>query len=390
MSLLKRWLGLALLWLVLIAVLLEGGLRLAAPVLPQKLAVTARWVMTGQPYAEDWTPAWQQNRDHYYALRPSLQNELQYGSPGVSFHLSTVELWEGGGIGFRNRPVDYFVDAVVVGDSFGFCFTERADCWVNRLEDQTGMGLVNLSQPVTGSTSHKRILETFGQPLEPPLVIWQFFGNDFNDDYGLAVFRDEIDPIAEESETAGHSSLLSWLRKNVVGVAVLETVLTGRWYGLPQEQRRFEKPHRTTYGDHVLEFGGLYEQQALDMSREQNQIGFRLSRQAFREAKELVTGWGGTMVVVLIPTREEVYAHLTTETLGEETMAALTSARDAMFDLCDTLDLHCFDPLPALRDRALRNEPLYYRDDMHLNPHGNAVLADALARWLDAQGLMQR
>jgi hypothetical protein len=213
-----RWLWLALLWAAIVAASLEIGLRLAAALLPARLGATARWVMTGQPYAEDWTPAWQENIDHYYALRPGLDNVLQYGSPTVSFHLSTIELWEGGGIGFRARPVDYFVDAVVVGDSFGMCFTELADCWVTILEQQTRMGMVNLSQPVTGATSHARILKAFGEPLRPPLVIWQFFGNDFNEDYGLAVYGeievgdppripgatplDWLGPVACRAETA--------------------------------------------------------------------------------------------------------------------------------------------------------------------------------------------
>ncbi len=379
--------GLLLVNLLLLIVLLEGGLRLMAPALPPTLSAAARWVQTGQIFPAEWSPAWQQNSDHQYALRPGLDNAIQYGSPGVRFRLSTIELWDGGGIGFRTAPVDFKVDAVVVGDSFGLCFTERSACWVTHLAERTGWGVVNLSQPVTGTTSHARILRDFGQPLEPPLVIWQFFGNDFYDDYGLAVFRDEIEPVnaPDDSDSGSGAGLspLNWLRHHSVAVAVIETAFTGRFVGLPESD---SKPYRVRYGtddDHLLQFGSQYEQQALNMQSAENQIGYQLSRQAFRQSQELITQWGGQLVVVLIPTREEVYSHLTAPVMGDAAIDRLASAREAMRQLCDELSLRCYDPTATLQDHAQAGEALYYSDDMHLNPHGNAVLAEALTAWLD-------
>ena len=389
-----KWPLLILFWGVLIVLTLEGGLRLLAPSLPGQIGVAARLVMTGSEYDREWTPAWVQNQDHYYALRPGLENVLQYASPGVSLHLTTIELWEGGGIGFRNRPVDYFVDAVVVGDSFTFCFTEREDCWVSVLERETGMGLVNLGQPATGSRSHRLILEGFGAPLTPPLVIWQFFGNDFNDDYGLATWRGDIEPVESgdlspifAATRDPDAPLVEWLRSNSVAYAALEVALTGGRGGLTEADNLFEERYRAEYRDGVLAFGQSYEPVALDMDREANRIGLELSRGAFVEAQALVAGWDGQLVVVIIPTREEVYEHLTAAQMGAD-LGRLQSARLAMLDLCEGLALTCFDPLPGLQARAVLGEHLYYTDDMHLNPHGNAVVAELLADWLDSQGLL--
>ena len=117
----------------------------------------------GSPFAEAWDRAWIRNPDHYFILKPGLVNAPQYGTPRLMFHVSTIELWPGGGVGFRNRPVDYFVDAIMLGDSFTFCFTERSDCWVTRLEAATGLGLVNLGLPVTGSHSHYLVLARLRQ-----------------------------------------------------------------------------------------------------------------------------------------------------------------------------------------------------------------------------------
>ena len=388
-------LGIVLVNILILAVLLEGSMRLLGPNLPGTPGVAARWVLTGQPFDQTWTPAWQENRDHYYALRPGIEDALQYGSPSVSFRLSTIELWEGGGIGFRTNLVDFFVDTVVVGDSFGFCFTERADCWVDQLAQQAGLGIVNLSQPVTGTRSHQRILADFGAPLQPPLVLWQFFGNDFYDDYGLALFREEIEAAPESAVAPAtqDNSPLGWLRRNSVAFAVLESATTGQFVGVPEADLLFVKPYGVRYGpdeQYLLQFGGAYEQQALDMEREINQIGLAYSRDAFREAQALVSGWDGELAVILIPTREEVYRHLTSPIMGEEAVQRLQSAREAMLALCEELGLRCFDAYEAFEPRALAGEALYYSDDMHLNPQGNAVLAEALQAWLDAEGLVNR
>jgi lysophospholipase L1-like esterase len=57
-----------------------------------------------------------------------------------------------------------------------------------------------------------------------------------------------------------------------------------------------------------------------------------------------------------------------------------------MLGLCDELDLLCLDLLPGLQERARKNEALYYEDDMHLNPHGNLVVAALVAAWLGENG----
>lgn len=370
--------------------LLEIGLRLIGPKLPPALASQAQRVMTGQAYPQTWTQAWQQNPDHLWILKPGITDALQYGSPSVSFRLSTIELWENGGVGFRTRPIDYFVDAVVVGDSFAMCFTEQADCWVEQLRGffTPPLGIVNLGQPVTGTTSHGRILKSFGEPLKPPLILWQFFGNDFNDDYGLAVFSKQIEalPNAAPPEIT-RPPVLAWLEDHSVLFAVSEVVLTGQSGAMTAYERLFIKPHRVNIGKSVMQFGAGYEQQAMDMTRNENQIGLRASRSAFVDAKALADTWGAKIVVVVIPTREEVYAPLTEPIMGAEALKKLTSAHRAMLDLCTELSLTCYDPLPVFQVHAAQGELIYFADDMHLNPQGNALLADDFSSWMKEQGL---
>jgi lysophospholipase L1-like esterase len=391
---LLKWSGLLLFWVALTYAALEFGLRLTGPSLGGQIGTVARYVTTGQPYSETWQPAWRENRDHYYALRPDVTDALQYGSPTVSFRLTTHKLWDDSlppdeGIGFRTRPIDYRVDAVVVGDSFAFCFTEETDCWVTRLAAATGLGIANLGQPVTGSLSHARILADYAAPLEPPLVIWQFFGNDFNDDYGLLAWRGDIEPLDDPDVEAASADAGAgqWLARNSVVWALGEVLLTGQWSGTPDSERVFTPNYTAAVNDRgdVLQFGKRYEQSALDMTRAANQFGLEQSRAALREAQARVDSWGGELIVVLIPTREEVYEHITEPLMGSEALGRQRSARAAMLDLCASLTLTCLDPIETFKAEAVAGEMLYYSDDMHLNARGNALLAEFLAPALPNQ-----
>jgi lysophospholipase L1-like esterase len=74
--------------------------------------------------------------------------------------------------------------------------------------------------------------------------------------------------------------------------------------------------------------------------------------------------------------------------MGASEIARLQSARDAMHSLCAELTLRCYDLYDVFQERAQRGEALYYVDDMHLNPYGNVVLAEALAVWLREDGII--
>jgi len=62
----------------------------------------------------------------------------------------------------------------------------------------------------------------------------------------------------------------------------------------------------------------------------------------------------------------------------------------AMLDLCDELALTCFDALPVFMEYAQQGELLYYTEDMHLNPRGNEILAEAIFGYLEHNDLLQK
>ncbi|MBN1679501.1 MAG: SGNH/GDSL hydrolase family protein [Anaerolineae bacterium] len=324
-------------------------------------------------------PIWQSDID-YLTINRAVQDYDQFGSAEVHYTVNTETLW-GGRVAFRTRQalVDQHVDGVAVGDSFTFCFTDEDDCWVQRLSALTGRNVINMGITSTGSTSHQRVLETFGMPLAPPLVIWQWFGNDANEDYGLALLRGETD--IRTTEPAPKVPKLGWWDKNSAVYVIL------RLYFGPEEDfdasLQFYDPEHAQKGDIALAFGQPYLWSAFDMSQPHNAYGWERSQAAFLESQEMVSDYGGTLLIVLMPTKEQVYRDMAEPLVGVDHMALLDEGRDRMLAFCEQENLTCFDPLPVLQAVAAQGEQLYFTTDMHLNARGNDVLAEALAGWLD-------
>lgn len=381
---LARWtgrLGGILLGLLMAWLLLEILLRLLFFSLPPRVQLVLDDVrvtpFTDRKMLPD--PIWQPDRD-YLTIARAVHEYAQYGNAEVHFTVSTESLW-GSRAAFRTQQaqVDRYVDAVAVGDSFTFCFTDAADCWVQRVADLTGRNLVNLGIVSTGSQSHWRVLQDFGAPLKPPLVIWQWFGNDANEDYGLAVLRGET-TLESNADTPPVPELGWWDTHSAVYVLLKLTVGADEAY---EAALQFHAPSKAEQGDVTLAFGQPYLWGAFDITLPNNQYGWERTQTALHEGRALVEGYGGTFLVLLIPTKELVYREMAEPLIGTGKMLLLKKNYDQMLAFCEAEGLLCFDALPVLRAVASQ-EQLYYTTDMHLNPRGNAVLGEALTGWLDA------
>jgi hypothetical protein len=87
---------------------------------------------------------------------------------------------------------------------------------------------------------------------------------------------------------------------------------------------------------------------------------------------------GGRLLVLLMPTKEEVYLPL----LGETAVRPSELVRARL----EPLGVPVLDLGEALRARASRRGPaLYFAVDGHPGPEGQAVLAEAVGSWLAGQ-----
>ena len=161
------------------------------------------------------------SREFHARIPPGLKNyRVHWGD--ASFTFNTVAPWEGATEGFRTNPPEWPMDIVAVGDSFTFCWTAFEDCWVERLHVDFGWHVMNFGVPGTGSMAHRNVLGVYGPPMEPKIVIWQWYGNDYEDDYDFAGMRGEIEkplngpPLRRQppdyGKLAEYSTVYRWLR----------------------------------------------------------------------------------------------------------------------------------------------------------------------------------
>jgi hypothetical protein len=361
--------------------LVEVLLRLFFFSLPPRLQLVLSHVHT-TPFSDSRLmpdPIWQPDIDFLTIARP-VQNYEQYGSADVHFTVTTESLWGMRGA-FRTRRelVDRYVDGVALGDSFTFCFTDESDCWVQRLSQLTERNIINFGVVSTGSIGHQRVMEGFGMPLKPPLVLWKRIGNDANEDYGLAALRGET--TIQSANPAPPVPQYNWWGNNSAVYMLLKLILGD------EEQfdasLQFLDRAQATEGDINLAFGRPYLWGAFDMSQPTNQYGWERSQQAIRDTRAMVQQYGGSLVIILMPTKEQVYRELSEPLIGAEKLALLDENYDLMLNFCASENLTCIDLLPIFQPYADEGEQLYFTTDMHLNPRGNEVLAEALAGWLD-------
>jgi hypothetical protein len=326
--------------------------------------------------------------DGYFGpiTRQAEHYRWQVGGGAAVLNITTINwLDRNSHIGFRVPSLDWQprwpVDAVVVGDSFSFCFTQYPDCWVARLQSDYGLSMVDLGLPATGSVSHQRVLDTFGLPYKPRLVIWQWWGNDSSDDALL----DQISNASPGHGPPGGpcsdiSPAVEWLDTHS---AIFAIIFELRCNFDPNAV----DPFQVQSGQVSLRFGSKWFQEVFDFRRKAVQRGWGMTQDALLSAKKEAEDNGATFVVVLIPSKEEVYSPLTRSYLGQEGLALYSQGRNNMLAFCQTNLMICFDATPALTQHAKQGEQVYWPADIHLNPAGNKVLAAAVIDFLRKQGL---
>jgi hypothetical protein len=371
----------------------EFGIRLIYPRLPMGLQIALRNVRVN-PFSEDRIAPpslWQDDKDYLTIVRPGAVDSLQAGSPTVTFRVSTYSWW-GGRVGFRSpQPTDGDVQAVAVGDSFTFCFTDASDCWVNVAAQVSGLDIANLGQPVTGSTSHARIFFDYVAKPElnlkqPQVVLWQFYGNDNNDDFGLAdlngTAKSPTEP-ATSSRPLPTGAAAMWLRENSVIYSLISTLLRGKDPGV----EKFVDPYHVTKDGIDLWFGQSYVRDAFDMSLARNQEGEALSQQAIVDTRQIVEKNGGEFIIVVMPAKEEVYRALSEPIMGKPAVDAISMPRLRLLEFCKTQKLTCLDLLPPLQELAESGKQVYFSADPHLNALGNQIAGETVASYLMSQSM---
>ena len=381
---LRRWagragavaFGLGLAWL-----LLEMLLRVGFDALPPGVQASIENVRV-VPWGERRIvplPPFNWDADYQRVLEPGL-DDYPIGVGETRFTIDSIALW-GSRVGLRSNEPQWPVQVVVFGDSFSMCFTDFNDCWVEQLHQDTGWSVMNLGQTSTGTRAHLQMLKTFGTPLEPEVVIWQWYGNDFNDDYGLGLMRNEYDPLDTAPELTPEPDF-GWIARYSAVYALLRDQLWKAQNDPPADWGR----QMMVMGED-MRVGDDYNLYAFDLSRPSNALGWEQTVAALDEANHIVTNeLGAEWIILLIPTKEEVYREYLEDELGTDYLDQISEGRARMLELCESRGWQCLDATATLRDAVQQGEHVYFPVDLHINPRGNELVAALVGDYLRGEG----
>lgn len=373
---------------------LEGTLRSRLEYLPPDvLTVTGRRPpsLAGiDAYHQAWEATKVADPALGYRLAPNL-DVLLAGHPDFSYRLRTNSR------GLRTGREDGPVDGVLIGDSFAFGHgVDESATWAARLRALAGIELANLGVGGYSPLQELRLLESEGLRLAPRLVVWQFFKDDL---WGATEFQrwlesDEADFLAWQRESAAvpappaarrgpvHAArgllfrhLLSYeMAKYLLGVgAYADRDRRQVWIRVRGQRLLCDQLSNRRWGD--------FRAPAI-------QRGWQLTQAALARGKRLAEAAGAHLVVVTVPSKEEVYWPVLAPRLAHAATLPIRQPLDWLVRFCRQQNVPCLDLYQRFATAARQGEVLYFDRDAHWNAAGHALAAEALREFLKAHGLV--
>ncbi|MGE0813591.1 MAG: hypothetical protein AB7O28_15280 [Vicinamibacterales bacterium] len=280
--------------------------------------------------------------------------------------------------GFPNRePRPARAAVVVLGDSLATAPGVAFDKGFVQLlaAARPGEAVVNFAVAAAGPERQHAIFRKYGAALEPRVVMACIYpASDFENDEPFRAWlaaepRPDYDRFRLDTAVQAHDP--GWLGRQVqkswMYTSVREAALTV-WEGdahLPQH-RRLPDGTDLLFGRNELAFASTAV--APDDPRLQPLVDAVVR---FRDAAAHA---GATFVVVLIPSKEEIFA-----VAPERTAANLASRAEARLREAGLAVVSLYAPLRRLGETRAP----FFSQDSHLTEAGNRVAADELRRWLD-------
>ncbi len=362
--------------------------------------------------------------------------------------------------GFRNDSAYSRADIVVLGDSQTYgSGVEQRENWPSRLQEQTGLGIYNMSAGGWGPVESMFLLEE-GLRLRPRLVIEAIYaGNDFFDCFTAAYYRlnldslktsdpllatavDSAESVEKYSSRVGRAysirniekregkvyRLKNWLYGNLYSYKLLSLTKSKLLASLSSESKPISAEDRNAppvplnkltakrwadsraaarlYPSHYLVFDAGasrtiltpgYRGVATDMDDPRVREGVQLACAAIDRMASRLRKMEVDFLVLLIPTKELVFAHLVDNSNTEN-----DEARDDYFRMLanerliwstvkarlDSAGIAWLDGLPCLRE-AFNNgaQPYMVTENGHPDAPGHRALAECVSGWLHSSGL---
>jgi hypothetical protein len=308
------------------------------------------------------------------------------GHPDFSYRVNTISLGFAD-IGFRDDGIDGKPYAVALGDSFVWGEGVNSDqTWVERLEKETGFDFANLGVNAYGSLQEERMLEKYGLALKPKLVLWAFFPNDFRDN---TAFEKAAKKGLPTEKVASYQD--DWLKD--VDASLRKQSLAYNLLALPlaaEDSDGDNWERAKSYKSQRLDimFSIDYWRKRLDLSQDDISHGWDLTQRALLQAKELTEQNGVTLVVVLIPFKEQTYWPIASKLVEDPGLYDVDKPGELVRNWCEEQGIRYVDLYPVFREHAQQEEQLYFRYDSHWNSQGHTLAAQTVRDYLVREGLL--
>lgn len=328
-----------------------------------------------------------------FLWRPDLVRPLKPGEDRLESHAE----FQTDEFGFRNDPpLPAKVDVVVLGRSYSLG-AQYTDPWPKLLSKQTGLQVLNLSEPGSGLAVKEEYLQRFGMPRRPGWVLL------------------DVDPM-----------------QDIIGSGKPETLMLKRIFQpfVQSVWRQFNDSQDVGAGSNpifpvIVDLPGrkvnltccLHYMSffSLDYAALQASLDWRMFNDRLAQMVEYTHTQAACMAVVYLPEKANIYFPLALypeqlapivrsdfkpfrltedgrlmpdDASGELTVDQVRmnifAGRDLIADFARQHGLLMIDPTEALTQAILNGNDPYMRYDSHFNSLGHEIIAEVIARALQS------
>jgi hypothetical protein len=303
---------------------------------------------------------------------------VRWGDAVFTFTTRGVE-WHRAGL--RSPEPIWTIDALIIGDSFSFCWVEEADCWGWKLQTDYGWHIINAGQPGTGTGAQLAMMQEIAAPYEPKLIIWQMYSNDSQDDYDLDHRNSVVDERLTPPQPIPPRELVGLQKYSVIAL-MLNNILNPPPAPPFIDNQKVRVDGRNLLipsGDYPPADNRLYESVA---------YGWEQNIRHYQTGHEYAESIGAAVIIVLIPTKEEAYRAKLTDVYDDEYWSQVGDSRVRLLELCESAGWHCVDMLPIFVQAIADGQTVYWGYDFHLDVSGNALVAGAVDAYIRENELL--
>jgi len=351
--------------------LIVGSILLTVPLMEGTLRLFPGLLTAGAQLRVQWAA----HAKHWYVAHPYIGHlhvtdanpSTRTGRPGTESQ-SRQDIW-----GFRNFwPWPARVDIIAVGDSFTYGQNVDDDqVWTTLLERAlSGSQVLNLGLIGAAPQQYLRVYETFGIERSPRvLLVGLFLGNDFADArrFDRWWHSGARGSFAEFGKPEGKPGIVGWIGrwlKKAYLFALIRDLSDAYNSGRLLASHTVDLP-----GGERLQLVPSFLAWAAKSARPKDP-GFLLTLKTLESIHALAGKHHTHAVIVLIPSKEEVYLPL----VGDEQV-------DLAASLIPELEKRAIPYVhlgPYFRRRAAAGEQLFFKIDGHTNARGDELIADVV------------